>query len=501
MMHSGYWKTWRLGAIMTSIDPAAIAKMTRTLYQQGLRLSDPDLLETGLTLPSHPKCGIPQPDFLAEPGCEPPASPYYFLSKDIPAPKAGRAASPSEPDLNVAALRQDFPILNQQINGQPLIWLDNAATTQKPQVVIDAVAQFYRNDNSNIHRGAHALAQRATEAYEAAREKVRRLINAASSAEIIFVRSTTEAVNLVAQTFGRTTLHKGDEIILTMMEHHSNIVPWQMVQQATGAVIRVIPINDRGELRLDDYERLLSPHTRLVALTQVSNVLGTINPVRTMIEMAHSYNAAVLVDGAQAVAHLPVDVQKLDADFYVFSGHKIYGPTGIGVLFGKKAILEALPPWQGGGSMIKNVSFTTTTYNAPPHKFEAGTGNIAGAIGLGAAIDYLQKIGLPQIEQYERELTAYTDATLRKIPGLRLFGAAPRKTGVFAWLTPQIAPEQLARQLDRAGIAVRVGHHCAQPLLRHYGINSTVRAALGIYNTKEEIDTLIQTINRAVNSA
>jgi cysteine desulfurase/selenocysteine lyase len=486
---------------MNIIDPAAIAQMTRTLYQQGLHLSDPNLCETGLMmLPSRHNSAQLSPDSLSELGCEP-SSPYYFLAKNHPAPKTSGTPSPGDSGLNVAALRQDFPILNQPVNGQPLIWLDNAATTQKPQVVIDAVTQFYRDYNSNAHRGDHTLAQQATTAYETAREKVQHLINAASPSEIIFVRGATEAVNLVSQTYGRTNLGKGDEIILTMMEHHSNIVPWQLVQQATGAVIRVIPINEQGELRLDEYEKLLSPHTRLVALTQVSNVLGTVNPVRTMIEMAHSYNAAVLVDGAQAAAHLPVDVQQLDADFYVFSGHKIYGPTGIGVLFGKKALLEALPPWQGGGNMIKNVSFATTTYNTLPHKFEAGTGNIAGAIGLGAAVDYLQKIGLPQIEQYERELTAYAGAALQEIPGLRLFGAAPRRTGVFAWLMAQIAPEKLARQLDQAGIAVRVGHHCAQPLLRHYGINSTVRAALGIYNTKEEIDTLIQTIDRAVNSA
>jgi cysteine desulfurase/selenocysteine lyase len=480
---------------MTTFNPDSIIQMTRTLYQQGLRLSAPDSSVTGLTLPTNLQDADPGTDSPAPPGVAG-ASDYYFLPKTALVPETTEVLAPNASQFDTAVIHRDFPLLRQSVNGQPLIWLDNAATTQKPQAVIDTVAEFYRDCNSNVHRGAHTLSQRATDAYEAAREKVRRLINAASAAEIIFVHGATEAINLVAQTLGRATLDKGAEIILSTMEHHSNIVPWQMVQQATGATIRVIPLNDRGELRLDEYEKMLSSRTRMVALTHVSNVLGTINPARTLIEMAHSYNAPVLIDGAQAIAHFPVDVQELDADFYVFSGHKMYGPTGIGVLYGKKALLQMLPPWQGGGNMIKKVSFTATTFNTLPHKFEAGTGNIAGAIGLGAAVDYLQTIGLSQIERHEQELTAYTDAALREIPGLTLFGAAPRKTGVFAWRMAQIAPETLARQLDQAGVAVRVGHHCAQPLMQHYQIPGTLRAALGVYNTKEEIDRLVAIIKQ-----
>jgi cysteine desulfurase/selenocysteine lyase len=475
---------------MTNLDSTSLAQLARNLYQQGLRLDLHGLAasEATPTSPENNPCLMPAALTTTD-------QPYYFL---LPNPAVSKKNTPVASSPNLTALRQDFPILNRQVNGHPLIWLDNAATTQKSQAVIDVLSQYYRDYNSNIHRGAHTLAEQATAAYEAAREKAQHLINAASPEEIIFVRGATEAINLVAQTFGRTFLRKGDEIILTTMEHHSNIVPWQMVREATGAVIRVIPITDRGELQLSAYEKLLSPRTRLVALTQVSNVLGTINPIRTMTAMAHAYQAAVLVDGAQAIAHFPVNVQDLDVDFYVFSGHKLYGPTGIGVLYGKKARLETLPPWQGGGNMIKNVNFATTTYNALPHRFEAGTGNIAGAIGLGAAIDYLQKIGLTQIERYEQELTAYTTAALQKIPGLRLFGAAPHKTGVFSWRLPQIAPEQLARKLDQTGIAIRFGHHCAQPLLQHYGVTSTLRASLGIYNTKDEIDRLEETITKVV---
>jgi cysteine desulfurase/selenocysteine lyase len=484
---------------MTTFNPDSIVQMTRALYQQGLRLSDPDLSATGLTLPSSLRSTALTTEKPAASDAVP-APDYYFLPQTSPVPETDEALPPNASQFNVAAIRRDFPILRQSVNGQPLIWLDNAATTQKPQAVIDAVTQFYRDYNSNVHRGAHTLSQRATDAYEATREKVRRLINAASAAEIIFVRSATEAINLVAQTLNRTTWGKGGEIILTTMEHHSNIVPWQIAQQTSGAVIRVVPINERGELQLDQYEKLLSPRTRLVALTHVSNVLGTINPVRTLIEMAHAHKALVLIDGTQAVAHLPVDVQRLEADFYVFSGHKIYGPTGIGVLYGKKALLEMLPPWQGGGNMIKKVSFAATVYNTLPYKFEAGTGNIAGAVGLGAAVDYLQTIGLPRIERYEQELTAHTAAAFREIPGLTLFGAAPHKTGVFAWRMAQITPERLARQLDQAGIAVRVGHHCAQPLMEHYQVDATVRAALGIYNTKEEIDQLVAAIKHAAKA-
>lgn len=422
---------------------------------------------------------------------------YYFLKALHPESMTLPGRSPGA-TYNVQAIRKDFPIFQQKLNGRPLIWFDNAATTQKPQTVIEAVAKFYRESNSNVHRGAHSLAAKATDAYEAAREKARHFLGASSAAEIIFLRGTTEAINLVAQTYGRTVLGKGDEILLTTMEHHSNIVPWQMLRDATGATIQVVPITEWGEINMDEYGKLLERRPRIVAITHVSNVLGTINPVREMIEMAHHYGACVLVDGAQAVAHLPVDVRELDADFYTFSGHKIYGPTGIGVLYGKKALLETMPPWQGGGGMIDQVTFAATTYNRIPYKFEAGTGNIADAVGLGAAIDYLQKIGRSEIERYEKEITGYAMAELAKIRGVHLIGTSPVKTSVISFLVDGISPEELGETLNREGIATRVGHHCAQPLMRHYGIKGTIRAALGIYNTIEEIDVLTETIKKAL---
>ena len=418
---------------------------------------------------------------------------YYFLSsldrEDLPFSER----SPNSA-YQVQIIRKDFPILKRKVNGHPLIWLDNAATTQKPLAVIEALEKFYRESNSNVHRGAHSLATEATNAYETAREKVRHFLGASSAAEIIFLRGTTEAINLVAQTYGRMVVGQGDQILLTTMEHHSNIVPWQLLQEATGAIIQSVSITEEGEINLGEYEKLLTGRPKIVAFTHVSNVLGTINPIREMIEMAHHYGACVLVDGAQAVAHLPVDVRELDADFYAFSGHKIYGPTGIGVLYGKKALLEAMPPWQGGGSMIERVTFEGSTYKRPPHKFEAGTGNIADAVGLGAAIDYLQKIRRSEIEGYEKEITGYAMGELAKIRKVRLLGTSPSKTGVISFLVDGIAPEDLAAALDRQGVATRVGHHCAQPLMRRYGIEGAVRASLGIYNTKEEIDVLIETI-------
>lgn len=427
-----------------------------------------------------------------------PSDSYYFLKpllrEDVQLPGQSPVST-----FEVQTIRKDFPILQQKVNGQPLIWFDNAATTQKPKAVLDALNQFYSESNSNVHRGAHTLAAKATNAYEAARGKVQHFLGASSAAEVIFLRGTTEAINLVAQTYGRMVAGKGDEILLTTMEHHSNIVPWQMLREATGAIIRVIPITERGEIDLGEYEKLLSRRTRMVAITHVSNVLGTINPVRMMIEMAHHYGACVLVDGAQSTPHLPVDLRELDADFFAFSGHKIYGPTGIGVLYGKKELLEAMPPWQGGGSMIKKVTFEETTYNAPPHKFEAGTGNIADAVGLGAAIDYLQKIGLAQIERYEKEITGYAMGELAKIRGLRLIGTSQFKTGVISFLVDGISAEDLSRALDRRGIATRVGHHCAQPLMQYYGIEGTIRASLGIYNTKEEIDVLVETVKKSMS--
>jgi cysteine desulfurase/selenocysteine lyase len=425
---------------------------------------------------------------------------YYFLRSSN---RNDLALLGQSPDLtyNVQGIREDFPILKRKVNGHPLIWLDNAATTQKPQAVIEALENFYRQSNSNVHRGAHSLAAEATNAYETAREKVRHFLGAFLTEEIIFLRGVTEAINLVAQTYGRVVVGQGDRILLTAMEHHSNIVPWQLLQEATGATIQAVSITEEGEINLGEYEKLLTGRPKIVAITHVSNVLGTINPIREMIEMAHHYGACVLVDGAQAAAHLRVDVRELDADFYAFSGHKIYGPTGIGVLYGKKALLEAMPPWQGGGSMIERVTIEGSAYKRLPHKFEAGTGNIADAVGLGAAIDYLQKIGRSEIEGYEKETTGYAMGELAKIRKVRLLGTSPFKTGVISFLVDGIEPEDLATALDRQGIATRVGHHCAQPLMRRYGIEGAVRASLGIYNTKEEIDVLIETIRKTLQGA
>ncbi len=429
-----------------------------------------------------------------------PVHDYYFL-KSLPV-RNNTAASSHRPVIltyDPAEIRRDFPIFERQINGHPLIWFDNAATTQKPLTVIDTVNRFYRECNSNVHRGAHTLANRATEAYEKAREKVQQFIGAFSSTEIIFVRGATEAINLVARSYGRTWLRKGDEILISVMEHHSNIVPWQMVCQETGAVIRPIPINDRGEIMLGEYEKLLSHRTKMVALTQDSNVLGTINPVGLITEMAHYYGAKVMVDGAQAVPHFIVNVKTIDADFYVFSGHKIYGPTGIGVLYGKRELLEEMPPWQGGGGMIKQVSFKETTYNDLPYKFEAGTVNIADAVGLGTAVDYLRQAGMAGIEFHEQELTGYATKLLSEIPGLRLFGTSPHKAGVISFIIQDIPSDDLAHLLDQNGIAVRVGHHCAQPLMERYSQKSMLRVSFGLYNTREEVDKLGEIIRQASN--
>ncbi len=417
-----------------------------------------------------------------------PTEPYYFLRE------------PQQPihqpeGFDVATIRKDFPVLHQKIHGKPLAWFDNAATTQKPLSVINAVARFYATDNSNIHRGAHTLAARATDAYEGAREKIRQFIGAGSTSEIIYVRGTTEGINLVAQTWGRKFLQPGDEIILSILEHHANIVPWQMVAQEKGARIKVVPVNDRGEIILEEYTKLLGPRTRLVSLTQASNGLGTILPVKEMIQLAKRYDARVLVDGAQSVAHIPVNVQDLDADFFVFSGHKIFAPTGIGVVYGKKELLEVMPPWQGGGNMIKDVRFEETIYNEAPAKFEAGTPSIGDAIGLGAALDYVRKIGLENIAQYEHELTEYGTEKLIRIPGLRLIGTARNKVGVLSFVLNNLPNEEVGKLLDREGIAVRAGHHCTQPSLRRFGVEGTVRPSLAFYNTKEEIDRLADVIN------
>jgi cysteine desulfurase/selenocysteine lyase len=398
--------------------------------------------------------------------------------------------------LDVARLRMDFPILSQMVHGKPLVYLDNAATTQKPRAVIDCMANYYAEYNANIHRGVHVLSQQATDAYEGAREKVRRFINAARREEVIFVRGTTEAINLVASSYGQR-LWPGNEILITEMEHHSNIVPWQLLCERSGAVLRVTPISDAGELRLDEFERQLGPATRLVAVTHLSNALGSINPLRRLIELAHGVGAVVLVDGAQAVAHLPVDVQALDCDFYAFSGHKLYGPTGIGVLYGKAALLDAMPPWQGGGDMIREVSFAKTTYNDLPFKFEAGTPHIAGGIGLGAAIDYVSKLGQPAIAAHEHDLLSYASEQARAIPGLRLIGTAREKASILSFTVAGIHPHDVGTILDDAGVAVRAGHHCTMPMMTHFGVPATVRASFSFYNTIEEVDVLIHGIRRA----
>jgi len=429
-----------------------------------------------------------------------PTPEYYFLRGGHASGKSPLAcqsypktAAPI-PKFDIEGVRRDFPALHQMVNGKPLIWLDNAATTQKPQAVIDATAHFYSRDNSNIHRAAHALAARSTELFEAGREKVRRFLGAADAKEIVFVRGTTEAINLVAQSYGRKNIGAGDEIILSELEHHANIVPWQLLAEQVGATVRVIPINDRGELRLEEYARLLGPKTKFVSVAHVSNSLGTVNPVEQIIALAHAQGVPVLVDGAQSTPHLPVNVSALDADFYVFSGHKIFAPTGIGALYGKAPLLEAMPPWQGGGHMIKDVRFEKTTYQHAPEKFEAGTPDIAGVVGLGAAIDYLFKTGLPAIAAYEHALLEYATQALATIPGLRPIGTAAAKASVLAFVIPGVPNESIARHLDKNGIAVRAGHHCAQPAIRHFGLESSVRPSLAFYNTRGEVDALVQAL-------
>jgi cysteine desulfurase/selenocysteine lyase len=394
------------------------------------------------------------------------------------------------------AVKRDFPILSERVNGHPLVWLDNGATTQKPRSVLERLRYFYEHENSNIHRAAHTLAGRATDAYEAARDKVRRFLNAPSAREIVFVRGGTEAINLVAQSFGRRYIGAGDEIVVTALEHHANIVPWQLLAKETGARLRVVPVDDTGQVLLEDYERLLGPRTRLVSLTHVSNALGTVVPVREMTAMAHRYGARVLLDGAQAVSHLAVDVQALDCDFYCFSGHKVFAPTGIGALFGKADVLEAMPPWQGGGNMINDVTFERTSYQPPPARFEAGTGNIADAVGLGAAIDYVTAIGLDVIGRYEHELLVYATERLNAVPGLKLVGTAPDKAGVLSFVLAGQRTEDVGAALDQEGIAVRSGHHCAQPILRRFGLEATVRATLALYNTRDDIDALVAALFR-----
>jgi SufS family cysteine desulfurase len=417
---------------------------------------------------------------------------YYFMPD--PAPPATK--KPSTGAFDVHTIRKDFPALHQKVHGKPLIWLDNAATTQKPQSVIDRIITYYERENSNIHRGAHTLATRATDSYEGSREKVRQFIGAGDSKEIIFVRGATEAINLVAQSYGRKFIHSGDEILITEMEHHANIIPWQMLCEATGALLRVAPISDIGEIEIDKFAALLNTKTRIVGVTHVSNVLGTVNPVKMISRMAHDVGARVVVDGAQSVPHMPVNVRDMDCDFFAFSGHKLFGPTGIGILYGKAELLEDMPPWEGGGEMVKTVTFDRTTYKELPHKFEAGTNNIAGAIGLGAAIDYLNRLDKKGASQHEQSVLEYAMDGLSRIPGLRIIGTSPGKVSVISFDLDGIDNEEVGRLLDREGIAVRATHHCAQPTLKRYNLPSAVRPSLAFYNTFEEIDALLAAIRK-----
>ena len=433
------------------------------------------------------------------PRIDPGESPqFYFIESRnglAPSPVPERGSVPTLSVFDVEALRRDFPALNQRINGHRLIWLDNAATTQKPNSVINSVSDFFRRDNSNIHRAAHTLARRATDLFEAGREKVRQFLGAADVNEIVFLRGTTEAVNLVAQSYGRKHIGQGDEIILSELEHHANIVPWQLLAEQVGAAIRVAPINDNGEVLLDEFAKLLGPRTKFVSVAHVSNSLGTIVPVEEMVALSHARGVPVLIDGAQSAPHMPVNVTAIDADFYVFSGHKIYGPTGIGALYGKRQLLEEMPPYQGGGHMIRDVRFEKTTYQNAPQKFEAGTPDISGVVGLAAAIDYLTNVGIGPIASYEHALVDYAANALATVPGLRPIGTAINKASVVSFVIPGIPIENIARHLDHHGIAVRAGHHCALPAQRHFGLEGTVRPSLAFYNTYEEVDTLVQVLH------
>ncbi|MGU3537550.1 family 2A encapsulin nanocompartment cargo protein cysteine desulfurase [Methylobacterium sp. A54F] len=451
---------------------------------------------------------------------EAPASDYYFLNLGPaparkapaaprveparhagPAPRAGaHGSSPVAAPFDVERVRRDFPALHQSVNGHPLVWLDNAATTHKPQAVIDATSAFYGRHNSNIHRAAHTLAARSTDLFEGGREAVRRFLNAPSKDEIVFLRGTTEAINLVANSYGRANIGPGDEIVVSTIEHHANIVPWQMLAQATGATLRVIPVNDRGEIIFEQYAALLSGRTRIVSVTHVANALGTVNPVREIIALAHAYGVPVLVDAAQSSPHMPLDVQALDADFLVFSGHKVFGPTGIGALYGKAHLLAAMPPWQGGGHMIEDVTFTRTVYKGAPEKFEAGTPDIAGAVGLGAALDYLEGVGLAAIAAYEHDLLEYAQGGLSEVKGLRLIGTAREKASVMSFTIAGQENEAVAHHLDAHGIAVRSGHHCALPALRRFGVDQSVRASLAFYNTRAEVDVFLRALHTLLRS-
>ena len=433
-----------------------------------------------------------------------PGQGFYFVDSSAvlaEAAKSGWSAyqeiSPSaHPQFDVNAVRRDFPILQESVNGHQLVWFDNGATTQKPNQVIDRISYFYQHENSNIHRAAHELAARSTDAYEGARDKVAKFLGAKSKDEIIFVRGATEGINLIANTFGRQFIGEGDEIVVSLLEHHANIVPWQMLAKSVGAKIRVIPVDDSGQILLDEYQKLINDRTKLVAVTQVSNALGTVTPIPEIIEIAHRRGAKVLVDGAQSVAHLRANVQAVDADFFVFSGHKVFGPTGIGAVYGKQDLLNQLPPWQGGGNMISDVTFERTLYHDAPTRFEAGTGNIADAVGLGAALDYVQRLGIENIAKYEHDLLGYATQELLRVPGLKLIGTAKEKASVLSLTLAGYSNQEVGVALNREGIAVRTGHHCAQPILRRFGLESTVRPTLALYNTCEEVDRLVAALNR-----
>lgn len=403
-----------------------------------------------------------------------------------------------EKSFDVEKIREDFPILNQKVDGKPLVYLDNAATSQKPQAVLDAMMRYYLEENSNIHRGVHYLSEKATQSYEAARDQVQHYLNVEHRQEIIFVRGTTEGVNLVASSYGRSNIKQGDEIIISAMEHHSNIVPWQILCEEKGAKLRIIPMNDAGELLLEEYEKLFNSRTKFVSVNHVSNALGTINPIKQIIEIAHQHGVPALIDGAQAIPHMRIDVRELDCDFYAFSGHKMFGPTGVGILYAKKNLLEAMPPYHGGGDMIKSVTFEKTIYNDLPNKFEAGTPNIAGGVGLGATIDYLNQIDLAAVSMHEQEILEYATEALSSIKGLRIIGTAKEKASVISFVLDGIHPHDVGTILDDDGIAIRTGHHCAQPVMQRFGIPATARASFALYNTKEEVDALVKGIYRVI---
>ena len=456
----------------------------------GLSIPYENELQQLLGVTSHSQAGVHSAG-----STQPNTSHFYFL-QDSPFNQTQALPAAAHPPFDANLVRKDFPILGELVNGRPLIWLDNAATTQKPQAVIDRISYFYQHENSNIHRAAHELAARATDAYEEARETVRRFINAPSVDNVIFVRGTTEAINLVAKSWGKKNLSAGDEILITHLEHHANIVPWQQLCQETGAKLKVAPVDDSGQVLLSEYQKLLTPRVKLVSFTQVSNALGTVTPAAEMIQMAHRAGAKVLLDGAQSVSHMRTDVQALDPDFFVFSGHKVFGPTGIGALYGKPELLNDMPAWQGGGNMIQDVTFDKTVYHEAPSKFEAGTGNIADAVGLGAALEYVERIGIDNIARYEHELLVYATAALNKVPGLRLIGTAKEKASVLSFTLEGFKSEEVGAALNKEGIAVRSGHHCAQPILRRFGLETTVRPSLAFYNTYAEIDVLVNALLR-----